>query len=383
MFRRLTIRNYRSIEESEVTLAPFVTVVGQNGSGKSNFADALVFLRDISFDASAAITSRGGITSVRRWSKSKPYDVSIELRVAPTRDELDEHYVMHSFTIASGNEGAWRFKRECIRYVAASGGWSIDRKNNQITVKGMTFHVEHLPETVSAMLFARQLAKLPGPFRAGLFGVKRYRFNPDGMRQPQLVTESGRLSETGDNLATAVLRLREAPGQGFVQVLASMKRIIPGLRDIRPVVAGRHQLIEFEQEQASGTATFSASEVSEGALRALGIIIAAKQMVKNELLIIEEPEANIHAGAAGLVFDVLKDASRKGAVLMTTHSPELLDAARDEDILVCSYRDGVTKLGPLDKGQRALVRKGLFSLAELMRSEPLRIEGEQPHGLSP
>lgn len=367
-----------------MTLAPFVAVVGQNGSGKSNFADALVFLRDISFDASAAITSRGGITSVRRWSKSKPYDVSIELRVAPTEEDLDEHYVMHSFTIASGNEGAWRFKRECIRYVVeGSGGWSIDRNNNETTVRGMAVPVGHPPETVSAMLFARQLAKLPSAFRAGLFGVRRYRFNPDGMRQPQLVTESGRLSETGDNLATAVLRLREAPGLGFTQVLASMKRIIPGLRDIRPIAAGRHQLIEFEQEQASGTATFSASEVSEGALRALGVIVAAKQMVKNELLIIEEPEANIHAGAAGLVFDVLKDASRKGAVLITTHSPELLDAARDEDILVCSYRDGVTELGPLDDGQRALVRKGLFSLAELMRSEPLRIQGEQPVALSP
>ena len=81
-----------------------------------------------------------------------------------------------------------------------------------------------------------------------------------------------------------------------------------------------------------------------------GILVAAQQMTPDELLIIEEPEVSIHVGAAQLLFDVLKDASRRGAVLVTTHSADLLDAARDEEILVCSYRDGVTKIGPLATG---------------------------------
>jgi type I restriction enzyme M protein len=106
--------------------------------------------------------------------------------------------------------------------------------------------------------------------------------------------------------------------------------------------------------------------------------VAAQQMTRDELLIIEEPEVAIHIGAAQLLFEVLKDASSRGAVLITTHSADLLDAARDEEILVCSYRDGVTHMGPLASAQHEVVRQGLFSVAELMRSEPLRIEGEEP-----
>jgi type I restriction enzyme M protein len=63
---------------------------------------------------------------------------------------------------------------------------------------------------------------------------------------------------------------------------------------------------------------------------------------------------------------------------VTTHSADLLDAARDEEILVCDYRAGLTRIGELAAAQRAVVRDGLFSVAELMRSEPLRIEGQAP-----
>src|SRR3712207_7511297 len=116
--------------------------------------------------------------------------------------------------------------------------------------------------------------------------------------------------------------------------------------------------------------------MSEGAIRALGILVAAQQMSRDELLLLEEPEVSIHPGAAAVLFEFLKQASRRGAVLLTTHSAELLDAAKDEEILVCDYREGVTHIGPMEKEQRRLVKEGLLSAAELMRSEPLRIEGK-------
>ena len=65
-------------------------------------------------------------------------------------------------------------------------------------------------------------------------------------------------------------------------------------------------------------------------------------------------------------------------MIVTTHSPELLDRAKDDEILVCEHVDGVTKIGPLAAAQRALVREGLFSVGEIMRSEDLRREGATP-----
>jgi type I restriction enzyme M protein len=173
--------------------------------------------------------------------------------------------------------------------------------------------------------------------------------------------------------------LRSLDAEGQARVLAALRRIVPGLQRIAVEAFDRFLLLKFEQRQPGGhVARFSASEMSEGALRALGILVAAQQMTADELLIIEEPEVAIHVGAAQLLFDVLKDASTRGSVLITTHSADLLDAAREEEILVCSYHDGVTQIGPLSLAQREVVRQGLFSVAELMRSEPLRIEGEEP-----
>jgi len=166
-------------------------------------------------------------------------------------------------------------------------------------------------------------------------------------------------------------------------IIEPMAKIIPGLEDICAVEVGRYLTLQFLQRQGDQIAPFSATEMSEGALRALGIIVAAQQMTRGELLIVEEPEVHIHPGAANLIFEILQEAASKGAVLVTTHSPELLDAARDEEILVCQYRDGVTSLGPMASEQRELVRSGLFKVSELMRSEPLRIEGRQSSTIDP
>ncbi len=383
MWRRVELRNYRSIEHVKVDLAPFTLLVGPNGSGKSNFADALVFVRDVATDAETAVERRGGIADIRRWRPTKPADVAIDVRAAPSQAALELSYLRHQFTIHSGREGKWSFRRE---HVEAKGApetqFSLKRDQNKLTVDPSSpkdianissrSRAVVLSEKASAMVLARQLTVFSGS--GALRKVRRVHLNPEAMRQPQPATENTRLDETGKNIAPAYGSLKPSAKE---EVVAAMRKIVPGLSTIDVEPLDRFLLLKFVQHQRGDErATFSASAMSEGALRALGILVAAQQITADELLIIEEPEIAIHVGAAQLLFDVLKRASRRGAVLVTTHSADLLDAAKDEEILVCAYRDGVTKIGPLASEQRAVVKDGLFSVSELMRSEPLRIEGE-------
>jgi len=376
MWRRISIKNFRSIERAEVDLAPFTVVVGRNGSGKSNFADAFVLARDIGIDAAAAVARRGGIASVRRWSRTRPYDVDIEVRAATERQDLDGPCDAHHFTIASGGESAeWHFKRETLR--ARRQAREIERKVATIDIPIMK-GTATLPGTTSAMFLARQVGYFG--VRNPLMSVRRYRLNPELMRPPQQMTESALLDETGGNITSAVLKMRQMDDHEgvFHDVQLAMQQIVPGLEDIEVRPIGRYLSLVFLQQQGGSTAEFTATEMSDGALRALGIVVAARQMRKDDLLIIEEPEVSIHAGAADLLFHVLKEASKRGNVLLTTHSAELIDAAGDEEILVSAYADGKTRIGPMAEAQRALVREGLFKTAELVRSEPLRIEGDPP-----
>ena len=387
MWRRIEVRNYRSIERVSVDVAPFTVVVGPNGSGKSNFADAFVFARDIANDASTAVQNRGGIVGVRRWRPSRPADVTIDVKVAASREGLDTDFTRHSFTLASKREGKWEFKREVIEELNDGNPmFVVERERGKATLRRKSgnrwiSNALSVPETTSAMLTVRQVIVFPR-LAFGLRQVRRYRLNPEAMRQPQLATERSELDESGSNLAAVIRVLRQKPQ--WDSVLLAMRRLVPGLLDIREGELGRYLGVQFFQQQMGGErAEFAATEMSEGAIRALGILIAAQQISRTHLVILEEPEVSIHPGAAAVLFEFLKQASRRGSILLTTHSAELLDAAKDEEILVCDYREGVTHVGPLESEQRRLVKEGLLSAAELMRSEPLRIEGMPPEVINP
>jgi type I restriction enzyme M protein len=375
MWRRVELRNYRSIESVAIDLAPFTLLVGPNGSGKSNFADALVFARDVAVDATQALESRGGILGVRRWRPTKPTDVTVDIRAARSKRALKTDFVRHCFTIHSGKKGEWTFSRETLENVVQGrAAFSLERMGSSLKGTGLGGdRQQNLTPTASAMVLARQYRSFIRG--AALRNVRRFRVSPDEMRKPQLSSDRTQLEESGANIAIAVRSLRQSEGD-FDELLRTMGRIVPGLRDIYPEQVGRYIALKFKQEQRQGEiAEFNATEMSEGALRALGIVVASLQMRPEELLIIEEPEVSIHVGAANLLFDVLKRASTRGSVLVTTHSADLLDAAHGEQILVCDYRDGITDIGPMSTVQRTVVREGLYSLAELMRVETLRIEG--------
>jgi type I restriction enzyme M protein len=388
MWRRVEIGNFRSIEEARVDLAPLTLLVGPNGSGKSNFVDAIVFARDVAVDAAAAIDRRRGLLSLRRWLPTKlGGQVSIDVRAAKTQERLDTDFVRHQFTIASERAHRWSFKGEIIEAVSGKRVKArVERRGKQIVGGGLEDALKSIELTSSAsvMPFARQLKGLKQA--KALTDVRCFRLSPESMRRLQVPTESARLDETGANLATALESLKEDRAR-YDSLLSVMRKIVPGLHDISVEPLDEYLAIKFIQAQANGKkATFAALDMSEGALRALGIVVAALQMRDDELVIIEEPEVSIHPGAAHLLFEVLASASKRGAVLVTTHSPDLLDAAgvgAEEEILVCDYRDGTTRIGPMAEAQRDLVRRKLLTVGELMRAEPLRIEGAPPDVIVP
>lgn len=383
MWLRIEISNWRSIERSKIELGPFTVIVGKNSSGKSNFVDAIKFVEEVATDAATAVAKRGGITSIRRWSVSKPYDIKITVRSAASRPDLEHSFTEHMMVLGSGKSGDWSFKREHIQiYINDILKFNMERDATGFSsfggdLKGHSLVPElSLPPTTSAMLVARQLYRSPtnrSPLRLPpLSRVRPIRPATDEMRRPQSPSESSLLADDGRNVATALDRMNE---EARDDVLVSMRQIVPGLARVEAQHVGRYLSLLFQQDHNKGVAEFAATEMSEGALRAMAVVVAAKQMQKNDVLIVEEPEVNLHPGAAGVVYDVLEAASSLGTVVVTTHSPELLDHAANADILVCEYSQGVTKVGPLADEQRQLVREGLFTVAELMRADTLRRQG--------
>ena len=87
---------------------------------------------------------------------------------------------------------------------------------------------------------------------------------------------------------------------------------------------------------------------------------------------IEEPELTIHPGAQAVLADVMVEATLRTQVLVTTHSPDLIDRLPIESLRAVQIEDGWTKVGPVSDTQVKAVRDGLFTSGELHSMEGLQ-----------
>jgi DNA repair exonuclease SbcCD ATPase subunit len=82
---RVRLENYKSIRSCDVRLEPLTVLVGKNGSGKSNFLDALAFTRDVLLEnLENAIRRRGNFSDIARKDangKAESFSITLEFDV--------------------------------------------------------------------------------------------------------------------------------------------------------------------------------------------------------------------------------------------------------------------------------------------------------------
>ncbi len=89
---------------------------------------------------------------------------------------------------------------------------------------------------------------------------------------------------------------------------------------------------------------------------------------------LEEPENALHPGALAVLSDVLREATRRHQVLITTQSPDLISRFKADELRVVERAGGITQIGPVDEVQRSTIEEQLFSAGDLLRIEGLRRE---------
>lgn len=241
-----------------------------------------------------------------------------------------------------------------------------------------------MPPAVSDRLYLVNAAGLPEfrPVYDALSRMAFYNVNPDRLRDVQSPDASDLLARDGSNLTTILTRMQERHPEARQRVERYLSAIVPGLRRVGIQTIGSKQALEFVQriqEDTQSTWRFPSTSVSDGTLRALGILVALFQGGENlggevTLVAIEEPEAALHPAAAGILFDSLREASQYTQVVVTSHSPDLLDAEEvtPDAILAVALQGGRTTIGPIDEVSRSILRDHLYSAGELMRQNHLQ-----------
>ena len=204
--------------------------------------------------------------------------------------------------------------------------------------------------------------------------MRSYAIEPSRLREMQDPDSGLILKPDGGNAASVLQEIaRQAPedAERINQLLAT---IVPGTTKVRTIKHGNKLSLEFTQAGAGGRAIkFESFNMSDGTLRALGMLIAVYQKPRPSLIVLEEPEATIHPGALGSVLDLLRHASRQMQLIVTTHSPDILDASwlEDRHLRLVSWEEGATVVRGLSEASRRALGDHLMTAGELLRSNAL------------
>lgn len=378
IIQRLVVSNYRSLgRDVALTLGPLTLLVGPNGSGKSNVVDALHFVRDcMEMGLGGAINDRNGIEACRRWNRSHgghPYNVSFRLELTLPRGPAVYEFELTGSTVAE----------YCIKSEKAV---VYDGHEQLFHVAGGKLLAA--PEGLAPAVDDQNLV-LPliggdlrfRPLFQALRNIAVYSIYPNELRRPQKYSASKPMAKHGDNWVSILKDQPEATWKP--DLVAALNKLTGDIGDIEIKRAAGYLVVRFrrtiDKKLTTAGKWFEAYQESDGTLRVAGIITALLQEPPVPVIAIEEPELTVHPGAIPLVADFLIQASRRSQVLVTTHSPELLDCVEASAVRVVSRSpERGTMVSPMSATQGEAVRRGLLSLGEVLRLEGFQTEFQYP-----
>lgn len=363
--RQVLIKNFKSIHQAVVDLGSFTALVGPNGAGKSNFVDAFAFVADaLSGSLELAFKNRGGISAVRRRSHGHPTHVGLRFIL-----DLDTGPADYSFEIAAKPTERLHIARE--RCLVGQRGDGFEVKDGRFLREIPGIRPQVAPDRLA--LFAASATEEFRPVYDFLSSMQVYSIEPGRLRELQDPDVGEVLKPDGSNAAAVMKRLAEQQPERFDRVCRLLAKVVRGVEKVDYKSVGSKETLTFRQDVGQRNLWFDALNMSDGTLRVLGLLLAAYQPHPSSLVAIEEPEATVHPAAAELLVQVLLDAARERQIVITTHSPDILDFKdlSDDQIRVVTVDRGSTLVAPLSAVSRRAIREHLYSPGELLRSGEL------------
>lgn len=367
---KLTLHNFRSFREETVTFANPLFLVGQNGSGKSNFVDALAFISEcMTSPLQAVIERRGGLGRVGYLQTPLTSHVHFHLDFQ-LGDETGQRG-SYAFGLQMVSQGVYAIGVEEFHLGGAGRDevW-FSRRNNAIQT-----NIPGIQLVVSSQSLAMPLIggvqNLSGAYQA-LAAMRVYRIDPAQISGIQTQDSDLFLKFDGSNINSILHQISGERGQ-LRRVNQLLQSVVPGVETIPSEFSNGKALLYFDQEWPGIKTTLQASAMSSGTLSALGLIVAALQDPAPSVIAIEEPELNIHPGALEAIADIIHSAAERTQVVVTTHSPDLLDTKwiQPENLRVVAWSEGATQVSELGAAPVRALRQHLMGAGELMRANAL------------
>lgn len=305
LFKAIQFERYRILRATQLPLSPVTLLVGPNGSGKSTALRSFADVREsgVGYDRIVNFSAR---------NSSKP--IVVDYVWGPSVGNGANRYVLHpdQGTFRTENPGAYPSPEESVRF-------------GEPPFKAEPFVAAQALERFRVFSF------VPDSISAGV------------QLQPQHVLE-----RDGSGLPGVLDRLRDHQPEAFERLNTELPRWLPEFDRILFDVpnAGSRGLVL----RARDGVEIPAKELSEGTRLSLALLTLAYAPGMPRLFALEEPDRGLHPRMLALVRDTLLrlaqpaeygDRREPSQVIVTTHSPYLLDLFRDfPECVVIANRDG-------------------------------------------
>ena len=378
---KIELFNWKNFHRCEVGVQERCFVVGANAAGKSNFIDALRFLRDVAKQGGGlqtAVRVRGGITKIRCLAAREQSNVklAIELSESDSR-ELCWHYELNFKHTGGGiRENQVKIVSEKV-FSGREQRYVLDRSAETLGEDEETLKYTYLEQPNANK-----------DFRV----IQQFLQNVEYLNVvPQMVRESASSSYSGDkedyygrNFLKRLALLNDNTRRAYIRKNNEfLKFAVPQLEElsfVKDEIGVPHLEARYVHWRTRGSKQ-QEMQFSDGTLRLIGFLFAL--IDSNGVLLLEEPEINLHPGIVAQFPEFIAKIQRvkKGGrqVFITTHSYDILSnegIAPEEVLLLTNSPEGteVEVLSNVEKAKNILAAG--FSMADVVMplTKPWSIE---------
>ena len=370
---RIRLLQYKSIQSCDLRPGRLTLLVGPNGAGKSNVLDALRLTAEaLNTSLDQALRERGGVAEVQRRSDGSATAFRVDLEFAG-----DGGTGRYAFDVASPDGVDFLVTREVCEVTPVDGDpvfYRIDGHRSDSSPS-----LGPVPRRLGDRLYLVSASGIPQfrPVFDGLRGMQVFNLNPQVMRQPQRPASGEQLRRDGSNAASVLAHLAQHAPETKALVEQYLRGIVDDVDGVDSETISTWDSLAFRQhvDGAEQPWRFPATSMSDGTLRALGVLLAVFAGSGSPVGV-EEPETALHPAAAALLMDALRDAAEHRQVFVTSHSPDLLDVPglRADELLAVRSVRGTTVVGPPDAAGALALKENLYRPGDLLRTDQLQPE---------
>ncbi len=335
----LVVQNYRCLRNVPIDLGDLTVFIGANASGKSTILDALRLLAEAvqMRDFSTPIANRGGLLELT-WKGQGSGAINMSAATVP---EQDRGFIWYAQLNALS--GSTPYVYEQVRMISPNkppseilnasnglGWWWSGSEKNVVDLKQPQANCALASASVDASFPAREVAEFVG--RWGFFDP-----SPLILRNDWSTTGLGSFDTHGRNLGKTLHDLSMSSPDVLEKIVSATRSVvgIPTKIEVKQF----EDRFYFTQEEPGLISPVNQWGVSSGTLRILALMTALYGQPSGSLIGIEEPENYVHPAALSSFVEHLLDARERVQIILTTHSPLLLDFLDDPSAVNVVRRD--------------------------------------------